>query len=266
MHDLTGSIKQIDLAGAIRDAGIELLSRGGRWVGLCPFHAEKSPSFQVFQDNTGKERFYCFGCGIHGDAVDLVQRLHGLDFKGALNHLGISRGSLTVANRKKISDAERKRQRRQARQQRERELAYTLGTLIRWINLAKKALTPENLHLYGGILDPLSWYEWGHETLVSGDSLDRSYVLWSFKGFPAIERGKLFRENFDFEAWLRNFIYGEPIYGKKQISNGTSFGQSGLMRQKWGAQGYRQGYRPCTRIYSTQIGKPIHGRFKNVFN
>ena len=78
-----------------------------------------------------------------------------------------------------------------------------------------KALKPDNLHLYGQILDPLSWYEWGHETLVSGDSLDRSYVLWSFKGFPTIERGKLFREDFDFGKWLRNFIYGEPTYGKK---------------------------------------------------
>jgi DNA primase len=38
---------------------VRLAKRGGRWVGLCPFHAEKSPSFHVDAD---KGLFYCFGC------------------------------------------------------------------------------------------------------------------------------------------------------------------------------------------------------------
>jgi DNA primase len=124
MHDLTNQIKQIDLTGVVREAGIELQKRRGRLLAHCPFHSDKKPSFHVYQDSTGKWRFYCFGCGIHGDALDLVQRLHGLDFKGALNHLGIRQGPLTSADKKRISESDRKRQRRQARQQRERELAY----------------------------------------------------------------------------------------------------------------------------------------------
>jgi hypothetical protein len=97
------------LTGVVRDAGVELQNRGGRWVGLCPFHSEKTPSFHVYQDRHGKWRFYCFGCGIHGDAADFVQRFHGLDFKGALNHLGINQGPLTMTDRRKISEANKKR-------------------------------------------------------------------------------------------------------------------------------------------------------------
>lgn len=201
MHDLTAKIKGIDLAGVVRDAGVELHSRHGRLVGLCPFHPENTPSFFIFSDN----RFKCFSCNEHGDSVDFLQRLHGIDFKSSLNHLGINQGRLTAVDKKKIAEAKRKQKRRQARAKRETELAWTLGTLIRWINKARLALTPENLHVYGGILQPLSWLEWGHDTLINGDRLERAYVLWSFKGFPVINRRQIFRKNFDFEKWLKNF-------------------------------------------------------------
>ena len=52
-----------------------------RWVGLCPFHKEKTPSFCV-SDDPG---FYkCFGCGNGGDVFVFIQQIEGVDFKTAL--------------------------------------------------------------------------------------------------------------------------------------------------------------------------------------
>jgi hypothetical protein len=44
-----------------------------RWQGLCPFHAEKTPSFQVWQGKRGEGRYHCHGCGADGDAFDWMR-------------------------------------------------------------------------------------------------------------------------------------------------------------------------------------------------
>jgi len=63
---------------------VQLRRRGRELVGLCPFHREKTPSFTVVED---KGFFHCFGCGAHGNAIDFVMRMEGLDFAGALQRL-----------------------------------------------------------------------------------------------------------------------------------------------------------------------------------
>jgi len=58
------------------------LRRSGRqYVGLCPFHTERHPSFYVHPE---KKIFYCFGCGAGGDLFDFVMRVEGCDFLAAL--------------------------------------------------------------------------------------------------------------------------------------------------------------------------------------
>jgi DNA primase len=54
------------------------------YKGLCPFHDERTPSFNV---NVSEKFFKCFGCGEGGDALAFVQKKEGLDFVGALEHL-----------------------------------------------------------------------------------------------------------------------------------------------------------------------------------
>jgi DNA primase len=57
------------------------LRRSGRsLVGLCPFHGEKTPSFNVSQE---KQLFYCFGCGVGGNVFNFIMKLENLDFIGA---------------------------------------------------------------------------------------------------------------------------------------------------------------------------------------
>src|SRR6478735_3309470 len=61
------------------------LKRVGRnWVGLCPFHAEKSGSFNV-REETG--RYKCFGCDAAGDIFRFVQDIEHVDFVGAVEML-----------------------------------------------------------------------------------------------------------------------------------------------------------------------------------
>ena len=57
---------------------------GTRWVGLCPFHSEKSPSFSV---NAELGMYYCFGCGAKGDAITFLRETEHLDFVEAVERL-----------------------------------------------------------------------------------------------------------------------------------------------------------------------------------
>ena len=62
-----------------------LRKRGATYLGLCPFHQEKTPSFTVSAD---KGLYYCFGCGEGGDVVRFVQRVENLSFAEAVEQLG----------------------------------------------------------------------------------------------------------------------------------------------------------------------------------
>ena len=63
---------------------VRLVRRGRDLWGCCPFHSEKTASFHVVQD---KGFYHCFGCGAHGNAIDFVMALEGLDFAQALTRL-----------------------------------------------------------------------------------------------------------------------------------------------------------------------------------
>jgi len=72
---------------------LEVMVREGieleRGKAPCPFHDEKTPSFIV---NPKRQTFHCFGCGVHGDSIDFVMKRHSVNFKEALDILGISNG------------------------------------------------------------------------------------------------------------------------------------------------------------------------------
>jgi hypothetical protein len=64
------------------------LERSGRqWKGNCPFHAERTPSFNVRDDH-----YHCFGCGAHGDAIEFVMQSQGASFMEAVERLAKEAG------------------------------------------------------------------------------------------------------------------------------------------------------------------------------
>lgn len=71
---------------------VSLKRSGKNLVGLCPFHSEKSPSFNIYPDNGS---FYCFGCGVGGDVITFVRRIENLDYMEAIRFLA-QRAGLTV--------------------------------------------------------------------------------------------------------------------------------------------------------------------------
>lgn len=70
-----------DVAGRL----VSLKAAGREWKACCPFHADRSPSFTIFD---GGRRFMCFGCGASGDVLDFVQRAHGVNLPEAARMLG----------------------------------------------------------------------------------------------------------------------------------------------------------------------------------
>jgi DNA primase len=65
---------------------VELRKRGKKYIGLCPFHDEKTPSFHVYPNG-----YHCFGCGADGDCFSFVMHVDGVDFKEAARRLNASR-------------------------------------------------------------------------------------------------------------------------------------------------------------------------------
>ena len=69
---------------AVISEHVQLKRVGRRWQGLCPFHAEKSPSFSVNQE---EGLYYCFGCSARGDVITFVREIEHLDFVTAVERL-----------------------------------------------------------------------------------------------------------------------------------------------------------------------------------
>lgn len=86
------NVKEIKERLSIQDvvAPYVKLKRAGKSLqGLCPFHKEKTPSFHVSPD---RGTWHCFGCGLGGDAFSFIEKVEGVDFKGALNMLAEKAG------------------------------------------------------------------------------------------------------------------------------------------------------------------------------
>src|SRR5437588_890835 len=62
---------------------------GQRYIGLCPFHAEKTPSFSV---NANEGLWYCFGCQAKGDVITFVREIEHLEFAEAIEYLAAKAG------------------------------------------------------------------------------------------------------------------------------------------------------------------------------
>jgi len=80
IQQLIGRLDIVDVVGQY----VELKKAGANLKGLCPFHGEKSPSFNV---SPTRQTYHCFGCGVHGDALKFVIEYQGLSFIDAIQEL-----------------------------------------------------------------------------------------------------------------------------------------------------------------------------------
>jgi DNA primase len=85
LDDIRAAVDIVDLVGRF----VNLRKAGAHWKGLCPFHAEKTPSFTV---NPQRNIFHCFGCGVGGDAFGFVMRQDRLSFPEAVRALAKTAG------------------------------------------------------------------------------------------------------------------------------------------------------------------------------
>ncbi len=82
--EIIDQVRQASSIVEIASQYTTLKRRGRKWVGLCPFHTEKTPSFTLDED---KQLYHCFGCGAGGDIFSLVMEKENLNFPEALRYL-----------------------------------------------------------------------------------------------------------------------------------------------------------------------------------
>ena len=80
IQELLARVDIVELVGRY----VQLKKGGANFMGLCPFHGEKSPSFSV---SPSKQFFHCFGCGKHGDAIGFLMEHSGMSFVESVHDL-----------------------------------------------------------------------------------------------------------------------------------------------------------------------------------
>lgn len=85
IQDLLARVDIVDVVGR----SVQLKKAGQNFLGLCPFHGEKSPSFTV---SPSKQFYHCFGCGAHGSAIGFVMEQRGLNYVEAIRELAQNAG------------------------------------------------------------------------------------------------------------------------------------------------------------------------------
>jgi len=86
---------------------MKLKKSGRNYIGLCPFHSEKTPSFNVSPD---KQLFYCFGCGVGGNVSTFIQKIEKLNYPESLTFLAERAGiEIKVASSEKEKERTRRR-------------------------------------------------------------------------------------------------------------------------------------------------------------
>jgi DNA primase len=107
-EDSLEQLKQaVDIVEVV-SAHTDLRRQGARWVGLCPFHEERTPSFSV---DAQEKLYHCFGCGVGGDTIKFVEEKEGLGFAEAVDLLA-DRYGVELRREREDPRAEAKRQQR----------------------------------------------------------------------------------------------------------------------------------------------------------
>lgn len=100
IQDLLARVDIVDVVGRY----VQLKKGGANFMGLCPFHNEKSPSFTV---SPSKQFYHCFGCGAHGSAIGFLMEHSGASYVEAIRDLAQSVGLNVPEERDALAPAQR---------------------------------------------------------------------------------------------------------------------------------------------------------------
>ena len=97
IQELLSRVDVVDIVGKY----VQLKKGGANFMGLCPFHGEKSPSFSV---SPTKQFFHCFGCGKNGNAIGFLMEHAGMTFIEAVKDLAQQTGMVVPEEQQSPED------------------------------------------------------------------------------------------------------------------------------------------------------------------
>lgn len=190
---------RIDILDVISET-VNLTRRGNRYWGICPFHAEKTPSFSVSAE---KNMFYCFGCHAGGNIFSFIMKRDGVDFREAVQILAERAGIKTVAVSAKRDD---KRNRvlkiNQAAAEFYKDYLLSKEGNAGQDYFAKRGISPDSIQGFGLGLAPEKW-----------DSLEKHLVKKGFSHNDIVFSGLIKRneqKNSHYDIFRSRLIF--PIF------------------------------------------------------
>jgi DNA primase len=154
-------VKQAADIVEVISAHTDLRRQGSRWVGLCPFHEERTPSFSV---DAQEKLYHCFGCGVGGDTIKFVEEKEGLGFAEAVELLADRYGVELQREREDPQAEARRQQRRRLGDLLDRTAAFYAHVLWEAPEatkareyLAGRGLGEETLRAFGVGYAPSAW-------------------------------------------------------------------------------------------------------------
>jgi DNA primase len=186
--DSVERVKQAADIVEVVSAHTDLRRQGARYVGLCPFHEERTPSFSV---EPQEKLYHCFGCGVGGDVIKFIEEKEGLGFAEAVEVLA-DRYGVELEREQEDPRAEARRQhRRRLEQLLERAAAFYANFL--WESseaekareyLAGRGLGEEVLRAFGVGYAPSAW----DKILVRGQQA--GFSVEELRGVGLVQRGR----------------------------------------------------------------------------
>jgi DNA primase len=186
--DSVERVKQAADIVEVVSAHTDLRRQGARYVGLCPFHEERTPSFSV---EPQEKLYHCFGCGVGGDVIKFIEEKDGLNFAEAVEMLA-DRYGVELEREQEDPRAEARRQRRRRLEQLlERAAAFYANYL--WESseaekarqyLAGRGLGEEVLRAFGVGYAPSAW----DKILVRGQQA--GFSVEELRGVGLVQRGR----------------------------------------------------------------------------
>jgi DNA primase len=186
----------------------DLRRQGARYVGLCPFHDERTPSFSV---EPTEKLYHCFGCGVGGDVIKFVEEKDGLNFAEAVELLA-DRYGVELEREQEDPRAEAKRQRRR-RLEELLDRAASFYSSYLWESeeagrardyLAGRGLREEVLRTFGVGYAPSAW----DKLLVRGQRA--GFSVEELRGVGLVQKG---RSGGDYDRFRERIMF--PIRDRR---------------------------------------------------